>query len=228
MLILALDSATEGCSVALWQDGTVLASRDQITGRGQAEILVPMVQAVRAEAGVSFADVDLFAVTVGPGSFTGVRIGLATARGLGLAAARPVAGVTTLEAVAWIARTKSQGARSAAVVLDSYRADVYVQPFLLGATPPMPLGPVQTLQPSAMTAFLDQLPASVMIVGNGISRLTGFLPTTALIVSGMLPQAAAVAAVAAAREGGSRMAPEPLYLRPADVTVSRAGGNACS
>ncbi|KAF0118572.1 MAG: hypothetical protein FD149_595 [Rhodospirillaceae bacterium] len=215
---MALESATQGCSVAVWRDGTVLAHREAIATRAQAEILMPMVQAVRVEAGISFAEVEMFAVTVGPGSFTGVRVGLATARALGLAAARPVAGVTTSEAVAWAVGTKSREEHLVVVLLDSFRSDVYVQPFRLTVQGPVPLGPVRALVPSALTDFLADLPAPAVLAGN--VRPVGVLPATiAGIAEETHPQAWAVAAVAAAREEmGQRRTPEPLYLRPPDVT----------
>ncbi|VBB69746.1 TsaB protein, required for threonylcarbamoyladenosine (t(6)A) formation in tRNA [invertebrate metagenome] len=228
MLIMAIDSASHGCSVAVWQDGTVLASCDQSLPERQAEILVPMVQAVLDKARLSFADIDLFAVTVGPGSFTGVRVGLATARGLGLAAARPVAGVTTTETVAWIARSDNRinndPNHCIVVILDTRRADFYVQSFLLEDRLPSPLCPVQTLALTAVRDFLADLPPLATVVSNNITRLTAYLPTTIPVVSGIRPQAWAAAAVAAARESTGRLAAEPLYLAPA-MTMAPAKGH---
>lgn len=100
MRILAIDTALDQCAAALVDDGRVLAQRVEPMRRGHAEALAPMVQAVMAQAGVGFAALDRAVVTIGPGSFTGVRIGLAFARALGVARAIPVIGVTTLEALA--------------------------------------------------------------------------------------------------------------------------------
>ena len=96
--ILALDAATTACSAALWVDGKIVARRFQAMNRGQAEALLPMVAEVLAEA--QMTKPDLIAVTVGPGAFTGIRIGLAAARGLGLAWNIPVAGISTTLALA--------------------------------------------------------------------------------------------------------------------------------
>ena len=100
MIVLAIDTACSACSAALARDGVVVAARSEAMARGHAEALMPMVQAVMAEARIAWADLELVAVTNGPGSFTGLRTGLAAARGIALAQGIPVAGVTTLEAVA--------------------------------------------------------------------------------------------------------------------------------
>ncbi|MBF0307713.1 MAG: tRNA (adenosine(37)-N6)-threonylcarbamoyltransferase complex dimerization subunit type 1 TsaB, partial [Alphaproteobacteria bacterium] len=99
MLALGFDTSLQACSVALWRDGAVLARRSECMARGHAEALLPMIVAVMADGGAAWRDLTLIGVTVGPGTFTGIRIGLAAARGLGLAAGLPVAGVGTADAV---------------------------------------------------------------------------------------------------------------------------------
>ena len=99
-MILGFDTATAACSAALWADGAIAAHRHIEAGSTHAETLVPMLRDVAAEAGTALAAMDGFAVTVGPGSFTGIRIGLAAARGLALALERPLIGLTTLEVLA--------------------------------------------------------------------------------------------------------------------------------
>jgi tRNA threonylcarbamoyladenosine biosynthesis protein TsaB len=101
MRVLGLDSALTACSAALWQDGEILARRMEVMPRGQSEALMPMAVAVMGEADLAFEELDRLGVTVGPGSFTGLRIGLAAARGMAVALRLPLVGVTTLEAVAW-------------------------------------------------------------------------------------------------------------------------------
>ena len=125
-LVLGRDSATEACSAAILRDGSVTAHRCETLQRGHAERLMPLVSAVMDEANIRFTDLDLIATTVGPGGFTGLRIGLASARGLSLAAKRPLIGVTTLEAIA-----RAQPARDIPllVALDTKRADIYLQIF---------------------------------------------------------------------------------------------------
>jgi tRNA threonylcarbamoyladenosine biosynthesis protein TsaB len=104
MLILAIDTALNACSVAIVRDGECLASRVELMARGQAERLAPLVRDLVGEAGVSFSQFDRIAVTRGPGAFTGLRIGLAFARGLALALGKPCIGLSTLEVLAAGAR----------------------------------------------------------------------------------------------------------------------------
>ena len=100
LTLLGFDTATTACSAALWAGGEVIAHRRIEAGGRHAETLVPMLREVAAEGDTTLAAVDRFAVTIGPGSFTGIRIGLATARGLALALKRPLIGLSTLEVLA--------------------------------------------------------------------------------------------------------------------------------
>lgn len=100
MIVLAIDTALDQCACALVAGDETLAACVEPMHRGHAEALAPMVRDVMGRAGVSFGALERVAVTVGPGSFTGVRIGLAFARALGVARAIPVVGATTLQALA--------------------------------------------------------------------------------------------------------------------------------
>lgn len=113
MIVLALDTALDACSAALVRGNDLLASRTEPMTRGQAERLPPLVAELIAESGVSFAEIDRIAVTTGPGSFTGVRVGLSFARALALALGKPCIGVSTLEALALEAG--EEGARAALI-----------------------------------------------------------------------------------------------------------------
>jgi len=100
MRILAFDCAGAQCAAALLADGKVLAARSVLAERGHAQLLIPMLSDLLGEAGLAFGDIDRFAVTTGPGSFTGIRVALAAAHGLALGTAKPIVGVTVFEAMA--------------------------------------------------------------------------------------------------------------------------------
>src|SRR6476660_7024856 len=102
MLILAIDTALDACSAAVLDTaaGTTVALESQPMNRGHAEALMPLIARVIKQSGVAFTSLDRIAVTTGPGSFTGLRVGLSAARGIALAAGLPVVGVTTLTAYA--------------------------------------------------------------------------------------------------------------------------------
>lgn len=176
-----------------------------------------MIDAVMSEAGLSFAELDGLAATVGPGAFTGLRIGLSAARGLALAATLPLVGVTTLEAVA---AAQDPGGLPVLVTLDSKRSDVYAQMFTDSGTAldvPTALMPAEIAgslprgKPVAIAG--DAADAVINALGRnvGLRRLHG--PD--------LPDAATVAAIAARRLAETPDAyadpPDALYLRPPDA-----------
>lgn len=212
--VLALDSATTACSAALWRDGHILARRLESMPRGQSEALIPMVQAVMAEAGLDFPALDLIAVTVGPGAFTGLRIGLAAARALALAADLPCLGVTTLEAVAMAA---GPGSAPLLVVLETKRSDLYVQLF---GPDGAPLDEPRARPPEDLAGLTGPL----RLAGDGAERARALLPAAVVLDVPGEPDAAVVAAIAAGRwrEGDRPPPPSPLYLRPPDVTLPAA------
>src|SRR5471032_1939161 len=102
MLILAIDTALDACAAAVLDTdaGKLIAQESQAMKRGHAEALMPLIARVIEQSGIGFAALDRIAVTTGPGSFTGLRVGLSAARGIALAANKPVVGLTTLTAYA--------------------------------------------------------------------------------------------------------------------------------
>jgi len=100
MRVLALDTSLDACSVAIVDGARTLAAISEKMNKGQAERIAPMVREAAAQARLAFADLDRIAVTTGPGSFTGVRVGLSFARALALALSKPCIGVSSLEALA--------------------------------------------------------------------------------------------------------------------------------
>jgi tRNA threonylcarbamoyladenosine biosynthesis protein TsaB len=215
MIVLALDTSTSACSAAVWRDGIVLARRLEAMARGQSEALMPMVRAVLTEAGMAMGDLGLLAVTVGPGAFTGLRIGLAAARGLSLASGLPLAGVSTPEAVVAAVPQAGRRGRTVLAVIESKREEVWVQAFA-GDTL-APLAPVAALLPERAAALVA---GPVLVVGDAAARVLALLPDAVAASQPGWPDAAVVAALAAEHwAAGTALPPDPLYLRPADVTL---------
>src|ERR1700704_5422858 len=128
MLILAIDTALDACSAAVLDTDAskMLAQESQPMKRGHAEALMPLIARVMKESGVAFASLDRIAVTAGPGSFPGLRVGLSAARGIGLAANKPVVGLTTLTAYA--APVVGQNAEQPVIsAIDARHDHVYFQ-----------------------------------------------------------------------------------------------------
>lgn len=216
--LLALDAAGGGCSAAVWRRGRIAARACERMRRGQAERLVPLLQGVMAQAGATYDQLDAVAVTTGPGSFTGVRIALATARGLGLALDVPVAGISSFEALAATVDDADLGARTLLVAIDARRSDIYVQAFGRGGTA---MAAPAALPATELDGWLP--PGPVLLAGDGAGQaeagLRGAGRDVARARGSAFVDAAVVARLAAAGPlPPPRTPPRPLYLRPPDVT----------
>lgn len=211
MRILAIDTALAACSAAVYdsQSGAVLASESLPMSRGHAEALIPMVGRVMAAAALSFAALDRIAVTVGPGSFTGLRVGVAAARGLALAAGKPAVALTTLAAYA-APHIATENAKPLLAAIDARNDQVYMQLFdLAGRTIVAPR--VASLRDALRTASAG--PAR--LAGSGAAMIAAAWPTDqpapTLIDAAPAPDIAWVARLgAAATEVGDM--PKPFYL----------------
>jgi tRNA threonylcarbamoyladenosine biosynthesis protein TsaB len=128
MLILAIDTALDACSACVLDTDSerMIARESEAMKRGHAEALMPLIARVMKESGIAFAALDRIAVTTGPGSFTGLRVGLSAARGIGLAADRPVVGLTTLAAYAAPVVSKN-GEQPVISAIDARHGHVYFQ-----------------------------------------------------------------------------------------------------
>src|SRR5436190_10600165 len=128
MLILAIDTALDACAAGILDTdaGKLIALESQAMKRGHAEALMPLIAKLMKDSGIAFAGLDRIAVTTGPGSFTGLRVGLSAARGIALAAAKPAVGVTTLTAYA-APVVSDHGEHPVIAAIDARHDHVYFQ-----------------------------------------------------------------------------------------------------
>ena len=221
MLILALDTALEACSVALHDIASdrTLARASQAMARGHAEALVPMVDQVMVESGREFSDIGLFAVTVGPGSFTGLRVGLSAARGFGLATGRPVIGISTLATLAAPLLAEDDGVPVVAAI-DARHDNLYIQ--MIGPGGRVMVSARQLALKDAVRAVAN---GPARLVGSGGPLLASAWPATAPapleIVATNTPDPVWLARLASVADP-AKSEPRPLYLRDADAKPQTA------
>ncbi|QPC89140.1 tRNA (adenosine(37)-N6)-threonylcarbamoyltransferase complex dimerization subunit type 1 TsaB [Mesorhizobium sp. INR15] len=212
MKLLAIDCAATLCAACVYDAaaGQELGRSVLDLGKGHAEHLMAVIDAALKESRAGYADLGAVAVSIGPGSFTGLRVGVSAARGLALALKIPAIGVTTLEALAAQAATTFPG-RTVLAVLDAGREEIHAALYdeLLGLT----YGPAVTSLSEAVAMATD---TSAALAGTAAARIA----TTARRAFDIGPEAAtadiAVYARLAATKGAGEK-PKPLYLRGADA-----------
>lgn len=216
MRILAIDTALEACSAAVLDTAraAVVASESIPMVRGHAEALMPLVALVLDRARLEFPELDRVAVTTGPGSFTGLRVGISAARGLALAASKPVVGLSTLAAYAapFIAADDTQPVVAA---IDAHHDHLYIQVFGPGG---------RTIVPPRLASLRDAIRVSTTgaprLVGTGAKLLAAAWPAgerpPAIVDPRRAPEIDWVARLGAAAQE-SNSPPKPLYLRAPDA-----------
>jgi tRNA threonylcarbamoyladenosine biosynthesis protein TsaB len=221
MRVLAIDTALEACAAAVLDTGTgAIAAHESLPMlRGHAEALMPLIKRVMERARLGFAEIDRIAVTTGPGSFTGLRVGIAAARGLGLAANKPVVGLTTLAAYAapFIAADDTLPVVAA---IDARHDHVYLQVFGPGG---------RTLVAPRLSPLREALRAAVggapRLVGNAAEILAAAWPAgeqpPSMVEQRGAPDIDWVARLGAAAQE-STAPPKPLYLRAPDAQPQNA------
>lgn len=215
MNLLAIDTALEACSVGVVAAGNDPVLISETIGRGHAERLFGMIESAMAEAGLAYADLDRIAVTVGPGSFTGLRVGIAAARGLALVIGCPVVGIGTLAVIAASAR-EAAGPVPVWATLDARRDEVYVQSFDAAgkATGEAEAGPA--------ARFAAAIEPETCLAGTGAPLVASVGAAEARIVA-VAPTPDIGALV---RLGLAAMppfdAPRPLYVRAPDAKPQSA------
>jgi tRNA threonylcarbamoyladenosine biosynthesis protein TsaB len=220
MKLLAVDTALGACSVALLDDETVLSRAFEPMERGHAERLAPMAQEVMRHGGIGFPALDRLAVTIGPGTFTGQRIGYAFMRGLRLALGRPLIGITTLSAMAHAARAKTD-AGAAAVLHDAKRGEVY---FALATNAKLVIPDQLVSFEEAVRAILEfhnNFGGRMSIAGTAAEQAADALRAQGCdsMPAGIIaPDALWVARLAMSAPEPATI-PRPLYLRPPDARL---------
>lgn len=212
MTTLALDTCLDVCSVALIDSerGGVLAAKHVPMSRGHAEALFPLIEGVFSEAGKASGDLTQIAVTVGPGTFTGIRIGLSAARGLAVKSDLPVIGITSLEAIRLCAISPALAVHPVAALIDARRGEVYGAIF----------GPSGEIQVQARifpaTYLSNHLPDETLIVaGSGAALAMAQSSRFMAAESDELPDASVWGQQVTNRTPLD--APVPTYLRAPDA-----------
>ena len=171
MLTLAFESSAKAASVALCEDGRLISQVIQCSGLTHSRTLLPMAEDLLKNAGTEMKQIDCFAVAQGPGSFTGIRIGIATVKGLAWAADKPCIGVSTLAAMAW----NGVGAGGLiCAVMDARRSEVYNALFRIEDGRPVRLCPDRAISLSALTEELRERGEAPFLVGDGTELASAF------------------------------------------------------
>lgn len=221
MRVLGIDTSANRATVALLDSGKLVATREHAEPKQSAERLLPLIAELLADAGWSRASLDRLGVAVGPGSFTGLRIGIACAQGLALGLSIPLVGVTSLRAMARAVPDDVPGRRCA--VLDARRAEVFVAVHDSGPGAQEVL-PARALPVASARATLEaELSAAPIWIGSGLSLL-GLQPTyDSPATSG--PHASAVGLLAE-ELAPAEHPPLPVYIRDAGATLPDLGAPA--
>lgn len=235
--VLGIDTSAEACAVALLDADVERARVVAPMTHGHAAALMPMVERTAREAGCPLASLDIVGVCVGPGSFTGVRTGIAAARGLAIGSGARAVGVSALSAVAHRALADCPGSARVLCILDTRRRDYFAQAFRrsgVGETAPEALGSAAVYDDETLSALvrLQAGDGTLVVAGNAVPRFADACgPGLAGIVRAPgtgLPDPADIARLAAARaaagENGLEDTLAALYLRPPEAKLPAKGG----
>ena len=218
--VLAFDTATSSCAITIWQNHQILAEEQQFIDRGHAEVLVPLIETVLIQANLSYQELDLLAVTTGPGAFTGIRIGLATARSLAVVCNLPLIGITNFEALVNATPKPERLGCKILVVLETKRSDFYICMYDENLSV---LVEPQTIDGSGLGLLVQK--GTLLLTGDAIERALPFLRVPGLRVvkstSEYYVNTGIVAELAAGIMGSGLVLEKPLpfYLKPPDVNL---------
>jgi len=221
MKILAVDTALGACSVAVLDGESILAHKFVLMDRGHAEALAPMVEDAMCEAGIAFTQLDRLAVTTGPGTFTGQRVGLAFMRGLRIALKKPLIGVTTLETMCVAARAESR-LSNAAAIYDAKLGEAYLA---IVARDEVVTEPALVLLDEVASIIANNTSGKVALAGTAAARVAqdfAAIDRERTLTTVRQPDALWVARLGQ-KAPATVKAPSPLYLRAPDAKLPAIG-----
>lgn len=218
MLLLSFDTSGNACSVALSASGTVLAEKNEAMTRGHAGALIPFIEEVLETAGKTFQDLEALAVTIGPGSFTGIRVGLATAKGLSLALKIPLVGFTSFDVLSFVAQRELSPKVPYILTIDTKREDLYVAAY--EAEGQTLLEPTSLYPQEILEKFQEK---EVLLTGSGLAYFNEITVPENIKLQDICCKTSARTLVEMFEKnygGREKIAPEPVeafYLRPSVV-----------
>lgn len=212
--ILGIETGSRGLSVAILRDGALLAREAVLSDHGQATMLMPMIERVREAASLGYSDLDRIAVAAGPGSFTGLRVGLAASLGLSLASGVPAVGISSFHAAS-VGVERSAGTRLI-VVLDSRRDEPFVAE--LGSDADFLRAPC-VMSVAELNAFVES--AAPLALCGDAPALERYRARDGIHVTMRAVDAADVAFLAVDPQRRFDLPPKPIYIRPPDVTMPK-------
>jgi tRNA threonylcarbamoyladenosine biosynthesis protein TsaB len=224
VLILGVETSSPQVSCALGGDDGVLAAAAVDRGQRHAELLAPMIRQLCEAAQVTLAEVGAVAVGVGPGLFTGLRVGLATARALAFALEVPMVGVSSLDVVAFPARLTD---RTVVAVTDARRGELFWAFYRPTPDAPVRLTEPRVGRPAELAAEIAACPDRCLLVGDGVARYRTELCATGALCAGPVParpSAADLVLLARAAAAAGALVPpaaiRPIYLRLPDAEAN--------
>lgn len=217
---LTIDTAGPACQAVVSVGPSIIAFESKAMQRGHGEELVPMVERVLAKASIGYEDLNRLGVTIGPGSFTGIRVGLAAARSFSATLNIPVVGIGTLEALALSDRLDHTSSAVRAVALDARNGLVYAQRFGAGGVP------LEEPDVMADLVFSASLTGDVRLVGPAQPIIAALMRSAGkrmtLGQTSAVPSPQALADLAQSGKVGDK--PTPLYLKSADAAPAKPAG----
>ena len=227
MTLLALETATDTCGAALLQDEQVVAEAHLHRPRVHAERLTPLVEDVLAHADVTAADLDAVAVSMGPGSYTGLRIGVSTAKGWALATDADLVGLPTLEAYAARVRPMAAPGDVLCPLIDARRDEVYAAAYRVTADDLAVQAETKALTVDALSEWIGAVEGRLWLMGDGAAKSRDALASVGTAQTVLSPDVVAPSAAWVARRGRVRLdrhgpddraTLEPLYVKEVHAT----------